>query len=71
VVDCEPTSARVTIDGESRGTVAETAAAGGLALPRGLHRIEISADQHGTFRLELNLGAKTERIQVKLIRNKP
>jgi hypothetical protein len=69
VIGCEPDSARVMVDGDPRGSVAEIATAGGLELPRGLHRIEIAAEGYRTFRLELNLGEKPETIQVKLLRS--
>jgi len=64
---CEPEDARVVVDGEPRGTVKELS--GGLELPRGLHRIEIASEGYRSFRLELNLGEKREKIRVKLIGN--
>ena len=63
---CEPSRATVTVDGTPRGTAAESAAQGGLVLPQGLHRLEVSLEGYRTYRLELNLGDRLERIEIKL-----
>ena len=68
---CEPPEAVVLVDGLRRGTIAEISGKGGLELERGVHRIEIKAAGHRSFRLELKLGARQEKISVKLKRIAP
>jgi len=65
-IDCTPVDARVNIDGQDHGTSKEVSVKGGLTLPRGLHRIEISLEGHRPFRFELILGEKPETIKVQL-----
>lgn len=65
-VDCEPADALVRVDGEDQGAAAEITRRGGLTLPYGLHRIEITKEGHRPFRLELILGPKVETIKVQL-----
>jgi hypothetical protein len=66
VFDCDPAEATITVDGTRRGTAAEIAARGGLVLPQGLHRFEVTLASYATYRIELNLGDKPERIGVRL-----
>jgi hypothetical protein len=66
VFECEPAEATITVDGTARGTAAEIVARGGLTLPQGLHRFEVTLKGHTTYRLELNLGDKPEKIGVRL-----
>jgi len=66
IVDCTPASAVVNVDGQDHGEAGQIAARGGLTLPRGLHRIEISLPGHRPFRFELILGDKPETIKVQL-----
>ena len=66
--DCEPADAHVTVDGDAWGTAASIAARGGLELPQGLHRIEISRPGYRTFRFELILKDTPEKIEVRLKR---
>lgn len=69
LLDCQPADAVVVVDGTQRGAVSEVARRGGLTLPLGLHRIEITRDGFRPYRLELSLGEKTETIQVQLTPN--
>jgi hypothetical protein len=64
--DCEPADVQVRVDGEDKGAAVEISRQGGLALPYGLHRIEITKEGHRPFRLELILGPKAETIKVEL-----
>ena len=64
--DVRPDGATIIIDGEERGTVAAVSAAGGLTLPKGVHRIEIRMPGHHPYRVELNLGSHPEALSVEL-----
>ncbi len=66
IFECDPPDAQVTVDGEARGTAAQISVQGGLTLPQGLHRFEISSPGFHPYRLELNLKAQTETIKIKL-----
>ena len=63
---CEPTEAQVNIDGRDFGSAASIARRGGLTLPHGLHRIEITLQGYRPFRFELILGTKPEALKVQL-----
>lgn len=65
-VRCTPAEAVVNVDGNDHGTAAEVAQKGGLVLPHGLHRLEISHPGYRTFRFELILGEKPEKLEVQL-----
>jgi hypothetical protein len=64
--ECKPAEALVNVDGDDRGTAARIAEAGGLTLPHGLHRIEITHPGFRPFRFELILGDKPETLKVEL-----
>ena len=66
VLDCTPPEAKVNVDGLDHGTAAEVARKGGLTLPLGLHRVEITLDGYRPFRFELILGDKPEQLKVSL-----
>lgn len=65
-IECTPASAQVNIDGKDHGTAEEIGRAGGLVLPKGLHRIEITLEGYRPFRFELILGEKPETLKVHL-----
>jgi len=65
-IECTPTSAQVNVDGRDHGTAAEVVRSGGLVLPKGLHRIEITLEGYRPFRFELILGEKPETLKVHL-----
>lgn len=65
-IECTPASAQVNVDGQDQGTAAEISRKGGLAFPKGLHRIEITQDGYRPFRFELILGEKPESLKVHL-----
>jgi hypothetical protein len=64
--ECTPAEALVNVDGEDKGTAASIAETGGLTLPHGLHRIEITHPGFRPFRFELILGDKPESLRVEL-----
>ena len=64
--ECSPAEAQIVVDGSPRGTAEELSRAGGLSLPLGLHRFEISHAGFRSFRIELDLGEKPERLRVQL-----
>lgn len=66
VIECTPGAAQVNIDGQDHGTATEIGRKGGLTLPKGLHRIEITLEGYRPFRFELILGDKPERLEVQL-----
>ena len=65
-IECTPTSAQVNIDGRDHGTAEDLVRAGGLVLPKGLHRIEVTLEGYRPFRFELILGEKPETLKVHL-----
>lgn len=71
VLQCTPAGANVNVDGKDYGSAATIAEKGGLTLPHGLHRIEITMDGYRPFRFELILGAKPEHLEVSLQPRKP
>ena len=66
--ECEPTDAEVYLDGQSRGTVAQLRAGGGLQVAMGLQRIELRRRGYVPFRVELVIGRTPETIRVHLRR---
>jgi hypothetical protein len=64
--ECTPPDADIVVDGTSRGTAADLARAGGLAIAFGLHRFEIARTGFRAFRIELKVGEKPERLRVQL-----
>ena len=67
VFDCEPQDATVKVDSVVQGTVRQITARGGLALPAGVHRFEVSQEGFHPFRIELAISAKRETIRVRLL----
>ena len=64
--ECTPADAQITVDGTARGSAEEISRAGGLRLPIGLHRFEITRDGYRAYRIELNVADKPERLRVQL-----
>lgn len=52
-LECRPADADVRVDGVTQGRAADFAAPGGLDLPPGLHRIEVSKTGYVTHRTEV------------------
>jgi len=65
----EPRDARIAIDGEARGSVADLAGSGGvLALPPGIYQVSLASPGYVTWRAEVAVRSAVERIEVTLVR---
>lgn len=69
-VDCRPADATVVVDDEERGTVDEVNMRGGVEVPFGVHRIVVKRRGFESYRVELSVGEKGERIAISLQRKK-
>jgi hypothetical protein len=63
----EPREARIAIDGESRGTIADLAG-GVLSLPPGIYQVSVSSPGYVTWRAEVAVRSAVERIDVRLVK---
>jgi len=64
VLEVEPVDAEVEIDGTSRGSAAELQA---VQLEPGAHQIIIRKAGHETWRGEVEITTRSEKIQVRLV----
>ena len=65
----EPREARIAIDGEARGTVADLAGSGGvLSLPPGIYQVSLASPGYVTWRAEVAVRSAVERIDVRLVK---
>ncbi|MBW2731041.1 MAG: hypothetical protein JRH20_01540 [Deltaproteobacteria bacterium] len=69
-VDCKPADATVVVDEVPRGSIDELSMHGGLELPFGVHRILIRRRGYESYRVELSLEQKGERISIELKKKK-
>lgn len=69
-VDCKPADATVEVDDVERGTVDQLSMNGGLEVSLGVHRIVVRRAGFESYRVELSVGEKGERISIQLARKR-
>lgn len=62
--EVEPPDAELILDGESRGPVPQ----GVLLLPPGVYQVSLKASGYATWRAEVSVGTRVERVKVQLPR---
>lgn len=62
VFEVEPASAELIIDGQSHGPVPSAA----LSLPPGVYQVSLKAAGYVTWRAEVSVTARIERVKVRL-----